>query len=189
MNPDKRQNLQIWLILLVVLATTFWIGREISQVVPAVSSDGSNDTGTAAFRSDALVTPQELFRPEEAFDQEPDENRRNPFQYAPEPGAPPTPVEIQPAPALGAGNSFQSEPSAAPPPPPPPIPFRYSGFAVVDSLSGNITALLFDDDRSFIVSEQGVLMGRYRVNEVTEAFVEVEDLEFGRRQRLPLLAQ
>ena len=191
MNPDKRQNLQIWLILLVVLAATFWIGREISQIVPMVSSDGSNDTGPAVSRSDALVTPQELFRPEEAFAREPDENRRNPFQYGPEPVAPSPPVGAEPAPSLpGAGNSFQSEPPAAPPPPPPPpIPFRYSGFAVVDSLSGNITALLFDDDRSFIVSEQEVLMGRYRVNEVTEAFVEVEDLEFGRRQRLPLLAQ
>ncbi len=137
------------------------------------------------------MTPQELFRPEEAFAQEPDENRRNPFQYALEPVAPGPPVEVEPAPALGAGNSFQSQSPAAPPPPPPPppIPFRYSGFAVVDSLSGNITALLFDADRSFIVSEQEVLMGRYRINEVTEAFVEVEDLEFGRRQRLPLLAQ
>jgi len=32
-------------------------------------------------------------------------------------------------------------------------------------------------------------MGRYRINTVTEEFVEIEDLEFGRRQRLPLIVQ
>jgi hypothetical protein len=68
------------------------------------------------------------------------------------------------------------------------VPFRYSGLSRIGP-DGQLQAWLFDGQRRFGATEQEVLMGRYRVNAITEAFVEVEDLEFNRRQRLPLLAQ
>ena len=188
MNPDNRQNLKICLILLVVLAATFWIGREIYRV-PAASPDGSENPALAASRGGALAAPQALT----GWLDDPaagvyGENRRNPFQYGPEPPPPPPAVSVETASSSpGAGTSVQTPPPIAPPPPPP-IPFRYNGYAVVDP-SGHINAMLFDEDRLFIVSEQDVLMGRYRVNQVTETFVEIEDLDFGRRQRLPLTVQ
>ena len=191
MSPDNRQNLKIFLILFVVLAATFWIGREISKV-PVASPDGSGNPALAESRGGALAAPQAL---SEWLDDPASgvigENGRNPFQYGLEPAPPPPDVSVDPeSSSSDAEAPVQTPPEIAPPapPPPPPIPFRYNGYAVVDS-TGRINALLFDEDRGFIVSAQDVLMGRYRVNQVTEMFVEIEDLEFGRRQRLPLTIQ
>ena len=115
---------------------------------------------------------------------------RNPFQYGPEPvqqtSQPDVPLPVTPEPVDIPEPAVVAAAPVAPPPPA--IPFQYNGYAVVD-LSGELAALLFDSDRSFVVAARDVVMGRYRINEVTEAFIEVEDLEFGNRQRLPLITQ
>ena len=129
-----------------------------------------------------------MIAPEEG---EGDPVRRNPFEYGLEPSPPPmeTPLPGEPG-GVSSGTMPAPAPSTPPrPPPPPPIPFKYNGYAVIDAEQGRIRAFLFEEDKLFVVSEAEILMGRYRVNRVTETFVEVEDLEFGRRQRLPLIVQ
>ena len=76
-------------------------------------------------------------------------------------------------------------------PPPPPIPFRYAGYVALDAQGGRLTALLVDSNasRHFSVVKGETLMGRYRLLELTQAFIEGEDLEFNRRQRMPLIIQ
>jgi hypothetical protein len=114
--------------------------------------------------------------------------QKNLFQYGqrraaptvvppPGPGGPltnaPPQVIAQPAPIVPAG-----------PPPPPPIPLRFTGFAVVNS---SLTAFLSDDSsRNFIVNAGEVLLGRYRITQITDRAVEVEDLQYNRRQMLAL---
>ena len=51
-----------------------------------------------------------------------------------------------------------------------------------------MTAFLTDDaSRHYNVSAGEILMGRYRITQLSPTFVEVEDIETNRRQTLPLL--
>ena len=191
MESNDRQRFKILFILLAVLAATVWVGSEIyPRRSPGPSSVIDAATVSEPGRVDALATEDmEGYRLSDVSVLD-DGPRRNPFQYGSEPAPQASPSDVPLELTLAPGDSPQAPAAVAPPSdaPPPPIPFRYNGYAFVD-LNGEITALLFDSERSFIVSVQDVIMGRYRINAVTEEFVEVEDLEFGRRQRLPLITQ
>ena len=52
---------------------------------------------------------------------------------------------------------------------------------------GGLTAFLADDARHYNVTAGEVLMGRYRIASISDKSVEVEDLEYNRRQTLLLL--
>ena len=187
MNATDRQRLKILGILVVLLGLTYWVGRQIYDVPAAtgpiagpgsiVSSSetaladlglsvGWNDTGADAW-------PSEL-------------SRRNPFEYGPEP-APEVPVQAVVPPSAPPPQPFQ--PALPPPEPPPaPMPFLYSGYSRVGD-SGQLQAWLFDEGDSYGVIEQEVLMGRYRIDVITVEYVDIEDLEAGRRERLPLFVE
>ena len=194
MNPNDRQRIKVLVILLAVFAATVWVGRQIYRVPEPFASGPANtanlDDADSSFARAAVAVDMEDIHGAQPFD---DGDRRNPFDYGPEPPPPPvaSAVGLEGPDSLEGENPADSRPAPAPPPsnpPPPPIPFRYSGYATVGP-SGEAMALLFDDDQSFAVVSGEVLMGRYRINELTETFVEVEDLEYGRRQRLPLIVQ
>ncbi len=61
------------------------------------------------------------------------------------------------------------------------------GFAAVNTPDRGLTAFLDDGSRHYNVTTGEVLMGRYRITRISDASVEVEDLEYNRRQTLPLL--
>src|SRR5262249_20101720 len=86
---------------------------------------------------------------------------------------------------------FTSAHPAPPAPPPralpPPIPLKYQGYAVSTVPGGTITAFLADDSRHYNVTVGEVLMGRYRILGISDKTVDVEDLEFKRRQSLPIV--
>jgi hypothetical protein len=81
------------------------------------------------------------------------------------------------------------QPRTGPPPPapPPPIPLKYQGFAAENGAGGGFTAFLADDSRHYNVNVGEVLMGRYRILAISDKGVDVEDLQYNRRQTLPLL--
>jgi hypothetical protein len=72
----------------------------------------------------------------------------------------------------------------ASPPPPPSIPLRYQGYAVV--ANGNLTAFLSDDTQTYSVNAGEIVLGRFRITRITTNSIEIEDLQFRRRQTLPL---
>jgi hypothetical protein len=86
-------------------------------------------------------------------------------------------------------------PNPQPPPrpapaPPPQVPLKYVGYAYVEPNSHALIATLIDDQqRNFIAVEGDVYLGRYRVLRITDSAVDVEDLQFNRRQILPLIKQ
>jgi hypothetical protein len=190
MDPNDRQRFKILFILLVVLAATVWVGSEIYPGRSPATASVIDAVTVESGRVDALATEgmaADRLNEVSVLDDGPG---RNPFQYGSEPAPQASPSDVPLASTPEPGDPIQAPVVVAPPstPPPPPIPFRYNGYAFVD-LNSEITALLFDSERSFVVSAQDVVMGRYRINTITEEFVEVEDLEFGRRQRLPLITQ
>ncbi len=191
MNPSDSKHFKILLILLAVLVATLWVGREIYQLGSEPPADIVDTAeGSESLRAESLTieaVDADRLTDQSVADTEPG---RNPFQYGLEP-PPAVPVSEAPLPLTPEpGDSTPSAAVAEAPDsaPSPAIPFRYNGYAVVD-LSGEISALLSDSDRSFVVMAQDVVMGRYRIHSVTEASVEVEDLEFGSRQSLPLITE
>jgi hypothetical protein len=63
---------------------------------------------------------------------------------------------------------------------------KYQGFALT-STPNRLIAFVADDTRHYNVTAGEILMGRYRIVSITEKAVEVEDLDFNRRQTLPLV--
>jgi len=62
---------------------------------------------------------------------------------------------------------------------------KYQGFAA--SSGQGMTAFVSDDSRHYNVTVGEVLMGRYRIVSISDKSIEIEDLEYNRRQTLPLL--
>jgi hypothetical protein len=189
MNKRDRQRLGILIVLLVVLGATVVLGYRVNRPqitaiaqTPETRPPSPNQTTP----SDARIRLDLI----EKLEASQEIGRNNVFQYregrpstqASRPGltppaAPPPPgpaVVLPPPPSRPAG-----------PPPPTPIPLKYQGFAIVNSAR---TAFLADDfARHYNVIVGEVLMGKYRVSQITDTIVEIEDLEANRKQTLPLL--
>jgi hypothetical protein len=73
------------------------------------------------------------------------------------------------------------------PPLPPQIPLKYVGYLTQDSAGGAFVAVLSDESRHYNVTTGEVLMGRYRVVTISDKIVDVEDLQYKRRQSLPIV--
>ncbi len=191
MKVQDRRGFNVLIVLIGVLGLTLWFGYGINRPptpsavpapVPAAQSAAAPEAG-ARIRLDLV----------ESLHAEDEIGRNNLFQYRTRRAGPPDsdgssgagaaapippPVVIPPAPSVPAGPP--------PPAPPPPIPFKYHGFAVVDE-PRSMTAFLGDDTTHYNVTVGEVLMGRYRISRITDSDVEVEDLQFNRRQTLPLI--
>ena len=67
------------------------------------------------------------------------------------------------------------------------MPLKYQGYLVLDTPPGRFTAVIADDSRHYNVTVGEVLMGRYRILAITDKVVDVEDIEYNRRQSLPIV--
>ena len=184
----KRQELGILVVLILVLGIVlaYWMNRP--QITAAVQVPETTTAANLPATSDGARIRLDLVeKPEESEEKA---GEKNVFQYhqAPPP-PPPTPkpgapgIGSAPAPA-GTAPTVITKP---PPPPPPPIQLRYEGFAVVNSGGGALTAFLSDPSDHYNVIVGEVLLGRYRITRISDSSVEVEDLEYNRRQTLPLV--
>ncbi len=194
MTKQDKQKISILGVLLAVLASVVVMVLRINDTpatttgtvqAPETSKISVNPPGDASLRKDLLDKPdtgQEI-------------GKRNIFEYRQAPPPPP------PAPPRGSGSArqFQSDPSdgigSVPgnfpppnqPPLPPQIPLKYVGYLTLDTPGGGSVAVLSDDSRHYSVTAGEVLMGRYRVLTISDKIVDVEDLQFKRRQSLPIV--
>lgn len=184
MSPKDRQRAKILLILIIVLVATAWVGRRIDQIPESGAEGGVSDLVVSSLAEVRVPSGLTMSLQDPAANP----TRRNPFAYGPEP----LPPRASAPPPQAVAPPVQRQPPPPPaPPPPPPIPFRYAGYVALDDQGGRLTALLVDSNasRHFTVFKGETLLGRYRILELTQAFIEVEDLEFNRRQRMPLIIQ
>lgn len=192
MTKQNRQKLSILVVLLAVLGLTIVLGYRMNTPATTAAVQAAENKTTAANRpasSDGARIRLDLMEKPEDFEE--GVGSKNLFVYRQAPPPPPpafkpgapggglTPVPVAPVP------SVQQNPPG--PPPPPPIQLRYEGFAVINSPEGELTAFLADPSRHYNVRIGEVLMGRYRITRISETSVEVEDLEYNRRQTLPLV--
>ena len=190
MSKKDRQKVSILVVLLGVLGLTLVLAYRMNKPAStaAVQSPETKPAPSAQTATDAKIRLDVLENQEAA-----DAGRTNVFQYRETRGAPgssvpgssgiappPPPAPVVPTPAPGP-------PRQVVPPGPPPIPLMYQGFAVVSSPTPKLTAFLQDDSqRHFNVTVGEVLLGRYRIATITDTSIEIEDLQFSRRQVLPL---
>ena len=199
MSKLDRQKFSILIILLAVLALTIVLGYRMDRpaTTAAVQLPETKTSANLPAPTDArirldLVEKQQA--PEEI-------GRKNVFQYGqfPAPAAPPqrggagSTATTPPPPTSPPGAVDGLTPGTRPPgppvaPPQAPIPLKYPGYAIETSSRGKMTAFLVDDaSHHYNVTVGEVLMGRYRVTQISTSSVEIEDLENNRRQTLPLL--
>jgi len=190
MSKKDRQKVSILVVLLGVLGLTLVLAYRMNKPAStaAVQSPETKPAPSAQTATDAKIRLDELENQEAA-----DAGRTNVFQYREGRGAPgssvpgssgiappPPPAPVVPTPAPGPIRPTVT-------PGPPPIPLKYQGFAVVSSPTPKLTAFLQDDSqRHFNVTVGEVLLGRYRIATITDTSIEVEHLQFSRRQVLPL---
>jgi hypothetical protein len=191
MSKQNRQKLSILIVLLVVLGLTIVLGYRMNEP----------ETTNAVQQAPAPKVVVSEKPPAEAklrLDLVEKENggegagKKDVFQYQQTPPPPSSapqrgsiPPGSRPPDIPLASVPVRSGPVA--PPPPPPIPLKYQGYAVSAVPGGTFTAFLSDDARHYNVTVGEVLMGRYRILGISDKTVDVEDLEFKRRQSLPIV--
>jgi hypothetical protein len=192
MTKQDRQKISILVVLLAVLAAV---------VVMVLRMNEPGTTTTAAVQEPPR-TPVNLPAPTDASlrkdlldkpDNGQEIGKKNIFEYrqAPPPPiapGPPRGSRTTPFPnggGIGSGGIFP--PPTPQPPLPPQIPLKYVGYLTLDAPGGGFTAVLSDDSRHYNVTAGEVLMGRYRVLTISDKIVDVEDLEYKRRQSLPIV--
>jgi len=199
MSKQDRQKFSILIVLLVVLGMTAVLGYRMNQP-PTTAAVQVPETKTSANPPAPTDARIRLDLIEKAEGSKEEIGRKNVFQYQKPPASRPpvpgsggsastTPGPQQPAPPLfGLPPTTSGSSASAAPPGPPPIPLKYQGYAAESAPGGQMTAFLTDDaSRHYNVTPSEILMGRYRINQISTASVEVEDLETNRRQTLPLL--
>lgn len=193
MTRQERQRFSILIVLLAVLGLTLLLAYRMNSPATAASIQAQETTASAnplPAASDARIRLDIVDTQEDSAE---DVGRKDLFRYrqAPPPPAqtpkPGTSVAIPPpavTPPPGQRGSAPQQPS----PSPPPIPLQYQGFAVDKSPEGGYIAFLAEGtSKHYNVRVGEVLMGRYRIARISDTSVEVEDLEYNRRQTLPVL--
>ena len=193
MSKQDRQKLSVLIILVGVLVLTLILGYSMNRpvVTAAVQVAETKPSASPPAPTDARIRLDLIEKPETSEEI----GRKNVFQYqqTPAPAPPSTsqsrssPIVPQPSPPGVNGTPATRLPASIAPPGPPPIPFKYQGYALESSPGGQITAFLMDDaSHHYNVGIGEILMGRYRITQISANSVEVEDSESSRRQTLPL---
>ena len=192
MTKQDRQKLSILAVLIGVLTLTVVLGYRMNQptITAAVQPSEPKTSGNPPAANDARIR---LDLVEKSLGTEGNIGKRNLFQYQQAPpaavsttargAAPPSFRNTAPTQTTTPAQTFRPPG----PPQPPPIGLKYQGFAATQAPNRGFTAFLSDDSRHYNVTVGEVLMGRFRIASISDKSVEVEDLEYNRRQILPLL--
>jgi len=194
MSKQERQKLSILVVLLVVLGLTVVLGYRMNQPDTANAVQAPAPTPKVSEKPPAQVDAKLRLDLVEKQSGEDSAGRKDVFQYhQTPPPAPPVSQRGLIPPQTGSRPPDIGFPQTAirqvppAPPGPPPIPLKYQGYAASTAPGGSFTAFLADDSRHYNVTVGEVLMGRYRILGISDKAVDVEDLEYQRRQSLPIV--
>jgi hypothetical protein len=183
MIAEKKKQVQTLAVLVVVLAAvvayTYLANRTPSAGAAPSPADKITRTaplataGTAQIRLDLIG----------GKDDKEIVGRRNVFQYYVPPKPPPPPPPPPPPVTASRGNSQSQNP---PPPPPPPFSalstFKFDGVGIVAKPGKLVASIMEGTNNRYNVTEGEYILGRYRINRITENSVEIEDVDQNRRQ-------
>jgi len=79
------------------------------------------------------------------------------------------------------------QPTPPPPPPPPPIPLKFYGFASKPTEPKKI--FLFDEGEVFVARQGDIVERKYKVIQINNTSVVIEDVLSNNKQTIPLIAK
>jgi hypothetical protein len=188
MTAEKKKQLQTLLALGVLLAgaaTYAYLSLRQPAVKAATPAEKVARVASLPSASDAQIR-LDLIRDSAEKDVV---GRRNVFQYYVPPPPPKPPPVIQPA----VVTRVQTNTTPAPPSPPPAPPsaldsFKFDAVGIV-AKPGQLMASITDGPNRYKVTEGEYILGRYRINKLTENSVEIEDLDQNRRRTYNRITQ
>lgn len=83
--------------------------------------------------------------------------------------------------------TVEQEPTPTPTPPPPPIPLKFYGFANKPNEPKRV--FLAHDDEVFVAKQGDIVERKYKVVQINNASVIIEDMLYNHRQPIPLTAR
>lgn len=170
----QKQQIGVFLVLLVVAATVWFGSYRGRQVVDALilKDDFALNVDNPRIRLDEI---------ERARKTEYKTSGRNPFSAIQAP--PPRVVPRETKPPIGP-----QRPPAPPPPPPLTLPSNVKFFGLGTVPSSRL-AFFTDGEEVYVVAEGEVLMKRFRILRIGNASVEFEEISSGRTATAPLEEQ
>ncbi|MGE5325373.1 MAG: hypothetical protein ACM3SW_21070 [Actinomycetota bacterium] len=185
---NKKQLITMGVLLAVLAAVLIYesIGSGSSSAAPPASSVQRSAKGSRPGTANAVeneLDPTEHLATIEASRRVKYEPGRNIFEMQAAPM--PTPIaNIRPP-------LPQGPPTPTPAPPPPPIPLKFYGFANKPGEAKRIFLAEGDPQNStvFIAKQGDIVDRRYRVVQIAATSVEIEDVLYNHKQRIPLTAR
>ncbi|HET9183521.1 MAG TPA: hypothetical protein VFP59_15405 [Candidatus Angelobacter sp.] len=180
----NKKQLIIMAALLAVLAAVViydYAGFGTSSAAPPARTSAERNT-TTALQND--LDPTVHLATLEASRRVKYEPGRNIFEME----AAPMPTPITTVRQLGPPPG---PPTPTPTPPPPPIPLKFYGFANKPGEAKRIFLAEGDPQNStvFIARQGDIVDRRYRVTQIAATSVEIEDVLYNHKQRIPLTAR
>lgn len=185
---NKKQLITMGVLLAVLAAVLIYesIGSGSSSAAPPASSVQRSAKGSRPGTANAVendLDPTVHLATLEASRRVKYEPGRNIFEMQAAPM--PTPIaNIRPP-------LPQGPPTPTPAPPPPPIPLKFYGFANKPGEAKRIFLAEGDPQNStvFIAKQGDIVDRRYRVVQIAATSVEIEDVLYNHKQRIPLTAR
>lgn len=184
---NKKELIAMIVLLAIAIPVVIWAVRTMwggsspasaASIPPPVSSTQKKSASVAPFRETNLDTTlrTDLLASSQKITYE--GGKRNIFRME-EPPPPPPIKTIAPAVVYGP----QAPP---PPPPPPPINLKYFGFS--NKPGEPKKAFLMEGDEIFVAKEGDIVNRHYKILQITNTSVMVEDVLTNNKQPIPLTA-
>ena len=167
------------LVLLLMVAGYLWYSMYFGEAVPTATAPAkASAKAVAAKAGQEAQIRTDILKPTSS-----DVGQKNLFQYSQK--AAPKPVETRSITQYPMTTQVINSTPAPPPPPPVPQmrPWRYEGFSGIKG--GKILGSISEGGNTYEVKEGDCVMGQYCVIRLTEALIEIEDLQLKRRQSFP----
>jgi len=191
MIAEKKKQLQTLLalvgLLIVVAAYTYWTNRTPTTGVAATTSAKAARAALLPSQGNAEIR-LDLIR--DKLDNS-GVGRRNVFQYYVPPPAPkpPPPTVSSYVPPRTVVDSGPPRPIVQPPPFSALSTFKYDAVVIAAKPEKTRASIKEGETGRYNVYEGEYILGRYRINKITENTVEIEDVDQNRRQTYTRLTQ
>lgn len=182
---NKKELITMVVLLLIAVPAIIYAFRSINGSQPAAAAAPrpaaapatQKKTGVQSFQQASLDTTLRTDVLAEASKIRYDGSKRNIFRME-EPPPPPPPKPVAPV--------VTGPPAPPPPPPPPPIPLKYFGFS--NKPGEPKKAFLSEGDDIFVAKEGDVVDRRFKVLQISNTSVLIEDVLNNNKQPIPLTA-
>ncbi len=170
MALSRRNQIYLFVALLVILVVTIWLNRTQAPALTGVVA--ANQKFQPLSIEDPTLRMDLLDR---IHKQEYTGTHRNIFSAAPPP----------PPPSVLKRNSLPLPLASPPAPPPLEVPATFFGYST-NPKTGKRQAFFTNGDDVFVIDEGGTLLNRFRVLKVGNNRVDLEEISSGRRATLTL---